>query len=701
MKQIILPFNTGKPELAEVPAPMVQPGEVLIRTTASVVSTGTERMLVDFGQAGWLGKLKQQPEKAKQVIDKLKTDGLLPTLKAVRNKLGAPVPLGYSNAGVVLAVGNGISDIKIGDRVASNGPHAEIVSVPRNLVAKIPENVHDEAAAFTVLGAIALQSIRLVAPTFGETVVVIGLGLIGQLTAQLLLANGCRVVATDPQTHRLELAADKGVTVLPEASGDAVRAITDGYGADAVIITASAANDAILAMAADMARKKGRIVLAGIVNMKLSRDLFFKKELSFQVSSSYGPGRYEANYEQRGLDYPIGYVRWTQGRNLEAVLAAMGRQQLDVISLVSARVPFSDALSAYEQLNKPEQIAALFTYPTDVVAQTSVSIKDTKLNTVTGNGIAVIGAGSFAGGVLIPALKSQGAIINNIVSKNGLSATILAKKFSIPMAGTDYKHVLQDVGTRAVVIATPHHTHATIAADSLRAGKHVFIEKPLALNRIQLEDVSVAATSSPASLTVGFNRRFAALAVAAKELISGLAGPMNMVITVNAGALPKGHWLLDEAIGGGRILGEACHFIDLCRFFTGKSITAVCANSINEKEGPAQNASILVRFADGSNAVINYFSNGSKAYDKERVELYKTTHTIVIENWKRLRSYGFRKDVNKHVSQDKGHNGLIAAWLKCLEGGSPPPIPLDEILNSSRATIAVEESLQTNGWIGL
>jgi predicted dehydrogenase/threonine dehydrogenase-like Zn-dependent dehydrogenase len=700
MKQIILPFNTGKPELTEVPAPTVQPGEVLIRTSASVVSSGTERMLMSFGQAGWLGKLRQQPEKARQVIDKLRTDGLVPTVKAVRSKMDAPIPLGYSSAGVVIGLGSGIYDLKPGDRVACNGPHAEIVSVPRNLVAKIPDGVSDEAAAFTVLGAIALQSIRLVAPTFGETVVLVGLGLIGQLTAQLLQANGCRVIGTDLQSYRMKLAADKGVIALTEASGDAVRAMTEGHGADAVIVTASAANDSILATAADMARKRGRIVLTGVVDMKLSRDLFFKKELNFQVSSSYGPGRYERGYEQKGLDYPISYVRWTEGRNFEAVLAAMQRTQLDVMPLISERAPFAEAAQAYEQLDNAQHLATLFTYPDNSSIQTNVPVRTGKLNTTHGSAITVIGAGSFAGSVLLPALKAEGAALKTIISKNGLSASILAQKFGILQAGTDYQQALQEDGIGAVIIATPHNTHASIAAAALHAGKHVFVEKPLALNRTELQHVTEGLTSSHTSLTVGFNRRFAPLAIAAGEMISGLGGPLNITITVNAGLLPKGHWLLDREVGGGRLLGEACHFIDLCRFLVGVSITAVCANSIVEKEAPAENASILLRFADGSNAVINYFCNGSKAYDKERVELYRAGHTIIVENWKSLRSYGFRKDISKRITQDKGHSALVAAWLRSLNGGIPV-IPADEILNSSLATIAVEESLQTNGWISL
>jgi predicted dehydrogenase/threonine dehydrogenase-like Zn-dependent dehydrogenase len=702
MKQIILPFNTGQPELIEVPAPGVQSGEVLIRTVASVVSTGTERMLLNFGQAGWLGKLRQQPEKARQVLDKLKTDGLLPTVKAVQNKLDTPIPLGYSSAGIVLAVGAGIHDIRVGDRVACNGAHAEIVSVPRNLLAKIPDGVSDESAAFTVLGAIALQSIRLAKPTFGETVVVFGLGLIGQLTAQLLVANGCRVIGADLHPSRLKMAAEKGVEILGDASGEAVQALTDGHGADAVIITASGSNDSMLATAADMCRKRGRIVLTGVVDMKLSRDQFFKKELSFQVSSSYGPGRYEPGYEQKGLDYPIGYVRWTEGRNFEAVLSAMQRGQLDVTALISERLPFENATTAYTRLDDPGHLAILFTYSPTPSAATQVLGKASSGILAKGTGIAVIGAGHFVSAMLLPALQSAGATVQHIVSKNGLSASNLAGKYNIPKAGTDYQNVLSDETTGGVVIATPHNTHAQLTQDALHAGRHVFVEKPLALTTEDVHDIARAAESSSASLTVGFNRRFAPLALAARDLLHRLGGPCNIVITVNAGPLPKTHWLNDPETGGGRIIGEACHFIDLAQFFAQSPVTAVCANACSHAaEQSAEDASILLRFANGSNAAVNYFSNGSKAYDKERVELYRAGTTVIIENWRSLKSFGFKKDIARRLAQDKGHKALVSAWVKSVQQGGTPPVATADIINSSLAAIAAADSLRTNSWISL
>lgn len=701
MKQLILSLDNGKTFLEEVPVPRVQQGEVLIQTRASIVSTGTERMLMDFGKAGWIGKVRQQPEQVKQVLEKISTDGLAPTIKAVRSKLDAPVPLGYSQSGVVIAVGNEINDLKVGDRVASNGVHAEIVSVPRNLVAKVPDGVSDEAAAFTILGAIALQSIRLVAPTFGETVVVIGLGLIGQLTSRLLAASGCRVIGADLHKARLQKAGEAGTIILNDTSGDAVRAITGGHGADAVIITASTESDAAISLAADMCRKRGRIVLTGVTGMQLSREQFFRKELTFQVSTSYGPGRYEPGYEGRGLDYPIGYVRWTEGRNFDAVLQAMASGMLDVTSLITVRKPLSEFQALYDALRNPEELAGLITYTPEVDYATAISLSKTR-EAASGAGLAIIGAGAFTAGTLLPALASAGASVQTIVSRNGLSATALCRKFNIPVAGSDATAVFEDLSIGSVIITTRHNTHAALVIEALKNGKHVLVEKPLALTRGEVERVHEVYAHTKASLMVGFNRRFAPLAVRAKELISAAATPINIVMTVNAGSLPATHWLQDVAIGGGRILGEACHFIDLCAFFADSSIAAVCAAASKGAEGiPPENVSILLRFENGAAASVNYLSNGSKAYDKERVELYSAGRTVVIENWRTLHGYGFKKEIRIRKSQDKGHNALVASWIHSVKNGSFAPVAADTIFNSTLATIAVQESLTSDGWISL
>jgi predicted dehydrogenase/threonine dehydrogenase-like Zn-dependent dehydrogenase len=658
-------------------------------------------MLMDFGKAGWIGKALQQPERVRQVLNKVKTDGFVPTINAVKSKIDAPIPLGYSSAGVVLAVGAGVSDIKVGDRVACNGPHAEVVSVPRNLLSGIPDNVSDEAAAFTVLGAIALQGIRLVQPTFGETIIVYGLGLVGQLTAQLLIANGCRVIGIDLHTSRQALAEAKGVQILTEATGGAVRALTNGYGADAVIITASSDSDEIIATAADMCRKRGRIVLTGVVGLHLSRDHFFKKELTFQVSASYGPGRYEPQYEQHGLDYPIGHVRWTEGRNFDAVLQAMASGQLDTTALITSRKPISAFSEVYQSLGDSGNMATLITYSDAPDTSTTIGSKGSQLAKANGT-IAVIGAGAFTSGILLPALKEAGANIKSIIIRNGLSATTLSKKYEIEEAGTDYATVLSDDAIGAVVITTPHNTHAEIAAAALRKGKHVLVEKPLALSRAEVTSVLEAYNTSPGELTVGFNRRFAPMAIKAKTLIGAVPALMNIVITVNAGSIQRDHWIQDAAIGGGRLLGEACHFIDLCSYFTDSHIESVCANAMAGNEGiPDENLSILLRYANGSTATVHYFSNGSKAYDKERIELYSAGHTIVIQNWRSIRSYGFKKDISLKNTQDKGHAALITAWHKSILSATESPIPMADIVNSTLATIAARESITANSWIAV
>ncbi len=695
MKQIILPFRNGQPELIDVPAPGLQPGEVLIRNTASIISNGTERMLLEFGKAGWIGKLRAQPERAQQVFQKMKTDGLQATLKAVKGKLDRPIPLGYSSAGIVLAVGSSIRDIRPGDRVASNGPHAEIVSVSRNLLARIPDGVSDEAAAFTALGAIALQGIRLAAPSFGETVVVIGLGLVGQLTAQLLLANGCRVLGAELSEERRKRAADFGLIPLTKMSGSEVQALTQGHGADAVIITASAQHDTILKTAADMCRKRGRIVLSGVVDMTLSRDVFFKKELSFQVSSSYGPGRYEPGYEQQGLDYPIGYVRWTENRNFEAVLEALRSNKLDVVPLITSRIPFAEAERAYASLNSAGQgLATIFEYPKEVSATHTIDLRQETPRQHPGQEIALIGAGSFTSTVLLPSLKKEGAALRWIISQNGLSAAILAKKYGIAQAGTEWNTALRDEQTGAVIIATPHSHHAAQTIAALQAGKNVFVEKPLALTRQELSDIRAAWQAAGTTLTVGFNRRFAPFAQRAKSLMPPGGAPFNICITVNAGTLPAGHWLSNREAQGGRLIGEACHFIDLCQFFTGSLITDVCANRLESQD---DDGCILLRFAEGSQAVVNYFCNGARDYDKERIELHRAGQSLIIENWRRMKGYGFSKNIEQRSEQDKGHSGLIHHWLLSLKAGATP-IPADEIWNSSLASIAVLESLKEGRW---
>ncbi|HYD20747.1 MAG TPA: bi-domain-containing oxidoreductase [Flavipsychrobacter sp.] len=705
MKQLIQNLKNGDTILEEVPVPMPRKGEVLIKTSCSLISLGTERMLVEFGKAGWINKARQQPDRVKMVLNKIKTDGLRPTIETVFNKLGQPLPLGYCNSGVVAAVGKGVSEVKVGDRVASNGNHAEYVSVPQNLVAKIPDSVPDEDAAFTVIGAIGLQGIRLVNPGFGETVAVIGLGLIGQITAQLLKANGCRVIGIDRDRKKLELAAANGIiTMSADGNNDPVKfvqSLTDSNGADAVIITASSKDNSIIAQAANMSRKRGRIVLIGAVGLNISRADFYEKELSFQVSCSYGPGRYDPSYEQKGNDYPIGYVRWTEKRNFEAVLNALATGQLNVKPLITERIPINDYQKVYGNMSDPNLVAGILTYDSTAAADRKIVYTQ---GTYAGKKgvLGIVGAGNFTDAMVLPLLKKLEAPIKMIASSGGLTGTTLAKKFGIAASTTDYREILKDNEIDTVVITTRPFQHAAMVMEALEAGKHAFVEKPLAIRHDELDELIDVYSRSNTSVSVGFNRRFAPLAVKMKNLLGGSEAPINIVATMNAGFIPQEMWMHDMEVGGGRIISEACHFIDLCSYLAGSLVEAVCMNSMGTN--PAENtdnASILLRYQNGSNAVINYFSNGSKAYDKERVEVYSQERTLVMENWRKLTGYGFKNFSKDSSSQDKGHAAQFKLLMENIRSGKGAIIQFEELINTTRASIAAVDSLKKGEWISI
>jgi predicted dehydrogenase len=695
MKQIIQHLNGGETTLIEVPVPVVKDGHVLIRSGCSLVSKGTESMLVSFGKASWLNKARQQPQQVRAVLDKVRTDGLIPTLDAVKSKINKPVPLGYSNAGIVMAVGAGVTGFKAGDRVASNGYHAEIVQVPQHLCAKVPDTVSDDTAAFTVVGAIALQGIRLMQPSFGETVVVFGLGLIGQLAVQLLLANGCRVVGIDTDEHKCSLAAAAGAIVICNASAEQVaERVTDlTNNVDAVLITAAAKDDRIISDAAQMSRKRGRIVLVGVVNLDLNRADFYEKELSFQVSCSYGPGRYDYQYEQNSVDYPIGFVRWTAQRNFEAVLQAMAAGSLRTDRLITRTLPLHEYAKVYDTVADPQDIATLFTYDQHINQSHTVQLRADK--STAGGAIAIIGAGNFTAKVVLPMLKKAGADIAAIASENGLSAVQIAKQYNIPRALTDTELIWNDKGIGTVVIATRHNTHASLSIRALQSGKHVFVEKPLALTSGELNAVKAAYEQSGRTLDIGFNRRHAPLAQRMKKLI-GAEALVNIVITVNAGKIPANSWLNDTEVSGGRIIGEACHFIDLACFLSGAQVTAVCTNAL---QGSESDLTILLQLSTGSTASINYFSNGHKAYNKERVEVYSAGRTLILENWKQLTGYGFKGFSSASSVQDKGHARQFALLYHPKERGGQSLIPFVQIYNVSAAAIAAVQSLKEQEWI--
>lgn len=701
MKQLIQSFKTGKTILEEVPAPQLKKGAVLIQTTRSLVSLGTERMLVEFGKANLIQKARQQPDKVKQVLEKIQTDGLMPTLETVFNKLDQPLPLGYCNVGKVIAVGEGVSDIKIGDRVASNGHHAELVCIPQNLVAKIPDAVTDDEAVFTVIGAIGLQGIRLLNPTFGETIVVIGLGLIGLLTAELLLANGCRVIGFDMDDDKVSLAKEKGIEAFSVANGiDSVKlvmSLTDQIGTDGVIITASSKSNDLIAQAAQMSRKRGRIILVGVIGLDLKRADFYEKELTFQVSCSYGPGRYDDAYEQKGIDYPLSYVRWTEKRNFETVLFSIASGKLNVQSLITERVALEDYHQIYDAIGATKSIASLLIYPEKIAHDKTLRITSNsfaKTNAVMG----IVGAGNFTKMTLLPTLDSLKADIKYIASANGLNGTLLAKKHKISFSTSDYTEILKDQDVDLVVITTRHNHHATMTIAALEAKKHVFVEKPLALTNDELEAIIRTYQQQDKTLTVGFNRRFSPHALKMKALLG--TGQMNVVATMNAGYIPLNSWVHDSEIGGGRIIGEACHFIDLITFLTGSSVTQVCMNAMgyNPTED-TDNASILLKYENGSTGVINYFANGSKAYSKERVEVYSQGRVLVLDNFKKLEGFGFKGFSTLKTGLDKGHKEQFRQLITLLKQGGGSLIPFKELINTSRASLAAIQSMKENRWI--
>jgi predicted dehydrogenase/threonine dehydrogenase-like Zn-dependent dehydrogenase len=703
MKQIIQSFKTGKTILEDVPSPQVAKGTVLIQTTRSLVSLGTERMLVEFGKSNLISKARQQPDKVKQVLDKIKTEGLIPTLEAVFNKLGEPLPLGYCNVGKVIAIGEGVSEFKVGDRVASNGQHAEFVSIPKNLVVHIPDNVSDEQAAFTVIGSIGLQGIRLLNPTLGEIIVVTGLGLIGLLTAQLLSANGCKVIGVDVDENKLNLAKKWGIIPFNPKNGDVVKFVeeqTNGVGADGVIITASAKTDEIISQAAKMSRKRGRIILVGVIGLNLSRAEFYEKELTFQVSCSYGPGRYDENYENRGNDYPLPFVRWTEKRNFEAILHAIASGKIKVEEMITEVIPLNDYLKIYGEIGSSKSIASILKYEeSEGTPNKTIQLKEVSYTGEKGV-IGIIGAGNFTKMTMLPVLKGSGAQYKYIASKGGVSGTAMAQKHGFSHSTTNVEDVLHDSEVDLVLITTRHNLHASMTVKCLEAGKHVFVEKPLALNIEELAKVIEAQQKSAKTVMVGFNRRFSPHSEKMKMLLGN--SQMNVIATMNAGNLPANVWVHDMIIGGGRIIGEACHFIDLITYLTGSKVKAVCMNAMGlNPEENTDNATILLKYENGSTGVINYFSNGSKAYSKERVEVYSQERTLIMDNFRITQGFGFKGFSKLKTSIDKGHKNQFHKLISHTKNGGNPLIPFDEIVNTTEASFAAIESLQKGQWIEL
>lgn len=709
MRQILQDMANGGTTVTEAPAPQCTSGHVLIATTTSLISAGTERMLVGFGKASLIDKARQQPEKVKMVLEKVQTDGLLTTYDAVKSKLAQPLALGYCNVGVIHEIGHGVDGLKVGDRVVSNGPHADVVKVPKNLCAKIPDQVSDEAAAFAVVASIGLQGIRLAEPTLGECFVVTGAGLIGLLTIQMLRANGCRVLAIDFDQSKLELAKQFGAEVCnlgrgedPVATG---LAFSRGLGIDGVIITASTKVSDPVTQAARMSRKRGRIILVGVTGLELNRADFYEKELSFQVSCSYGPGRYDAEYEDKGHDYPLGFVRWTEQRNFVAVLDMLAAGTLNVDPLITHRFDFEDAPQAYNVLTEDQAgLGILLKYPSAIASRLGQNVVLKPIQVEPENAVVgFIGAGNYASRILIPAFKKASAQLHTIVTAGGINGVIHGSKTGFAEASTDLNAMLQHPEINTIAIVTRHNSHASMVEKVLAAGKHVFVEKPLALHVDEIDRIEQlyqqqSTTDRYSRVMVGFNRRFAPQVQKMKALLDTVKEPKSFIMTMNAGAIPAEHWTQDLQIGGGRIIGEACHFIDLMRFLAGSKIVSIQARRMGETDAVQvleDKASMTFGFEDGSFGTIFYLANGASSFPKERIEVFTAGRVLQLDNFRKLKGFGWPGFNKMNLwRQDKGQEACAAAFVESIRQGQPTPIPADEIFEVARVTLQVAEILR-------
>jgi predicted dehydrogenase/threonine dehydrogenase-like Zn-dependent dehydrogenase len=711
MKQLLQNLKNGQTTIADVPVPVVRPCTALIHTAASLVSAGTERMLVEFAEKSLVGKARSRPDLVRQVLDKARREGLLTTIEAAFNRLDQPMALGYSSAGTVTAIGSGLQSFRPGDRVACAGGgyavHAEYALVPQNLLAYLPDNVDFESGAFTTLGAIALHGFRLAAPQLGERVGVIGLGLLGLLAVGVAQAAGCQVFGVDLDPARVALAEQIGAyAVLRPQAEEAAQTFTRGRGLDAILICADTPSADPVELAGIIARDRARIVAVGAVGLSLPRKIYYEKELSFINSRSYGPGRYDPAYEEKGQDYPPGYVRWTEGRNLGAFVELLASRRLDVAPLITHRFPIDQAPDAYALITgkrKEPFLGVLLTYPQveALPAPPAATIPqprpDEKPSAVR---LGVLGAGNFAGAVLFPALAKLPHIEKiAVASASGLHAQSAAGKFGFRRAAADEADLLADPKINTIAILTRHDLHAGQVVRAIQAGKHVFCEKPLALNEEQLAEIQAALVQNPACLlTVGFNRRFAPLARRLSAFLADRQEPLVAAYRVNAGFLPLTHWLHDPEQGGGRIIGEGCHFIDFLSFLVGAPPISVYAQALPDLGRYREdNALLSFTFPDGSLGSLSYLANGDKAFPKERVEVFCGGRVAVLDDFRALELVqdGRRTQAHSRLRQDKGHQAEWEAFASAILSGGPPHIPYDHLFGVTRASFAAVEALRT------
>lgn len=707
MKQILQNLKNGLTYVEDVPAPGPSKGTVLIQTTNTLISVGTEKMMVDFGRSNIIGKIRKQPDKVRMVLDKVKTDGIMATYESVQAKLSQPVTLGYCNVGIVLESLENYG-FKAGDRVVSNGAHAEVVRVSPNLCCKIPDIVSDQDAAFTVIGAIALQGVRLAKPTLGETFVVMGLGLVGLLTVQLLRSSGCKVIAIDFDDKKLKQAAKyQAKTINATKVSDIVQAVlhaNNGEECDGVLMTLSTDKDEPMHNAAQVCRKRGRIILVGVTGLKLSRADFYEKEIFFQVSCSYGPGRYDPIYEEKGNDYPKSFVRWTSQRNMEAFLDMLSLGQVSVGDLVSHTFPVDAAAQAYELVATGKTTFGVlldFCEPERMVPKSQTISYAIELSKTSGIHLGIIGAGNYAQRILLPHFQKKSTSMHTVCSSGGVSAAYAAKKFGFKFSTSSSQEIITSSEINSVVVATRHNTHASFVLKCLEAGKHVFVEKPLSLTLEEIEEIESFYTNTSdikqflPILTVGFNRRFSPFIQKMKDLLDKECAPKTLIMTMNAGFIPPNHWTQDLNVGGGRIVGEACHFIDLARFLIGKKISDFSVTTLLKNQLPQSDcASISLVFEDGSQATIHYLSNGHKSFAKERIEAFCDGKILHLDNFRTLKGYGwpgFKK--MWQFRQDKGQKNLVESFCNAVLGKEEPPIPFNEVIEVARITVRIGQSL--------
>ncbi len=706
MKQLLQNLKDGKTVVENVPVPTPREGQALVKTAASLVSAGTERMVVEFAEKNYLGKARSRPDLVKQTLDKAKREGVAAAAQTVFNRLDQPMGLGYSSAGVIVALGENMAGFSVGQRVACGGggyaTHAEYNVVPKNLLAPLPENVDFESAAFTTLGAIALHGLRLANPQLGEKVIVVGLGLVGLLTIQLAQAAGCDVLGIDLDAKRVELAASFGIqAALRSQAESAADAFTAQRGADSVLICADASSNDPIELAGIVARDRAVVVAIGAVGLNIPRKIFYEKEIAFINSRSYGPGRYDSNYEENGNDYPIGYVRWTEGRNFQAIVDLLANGKLKVESLISHRFPIEEGAQAYEVITGKKRepfLGVLLKYDeTKTEDEKRIAFPTFVSRPLAAVKLGVLGAGLFANSTLLPILKNNKDFeLIGIASASGLRARHSGKKFGFQYAAASDEEIINDANVNALAILTRHDTHADLALRALRAGKHVFVEKPLAINREQLMKISEAlSTENQPLLTVGFNRRFSPLARTLKTQMANLREPKYLHYRVNAGRIPLNHWTQDETVGGGRIVGEACHFIDLLIFLVGALPINVSARALpNLGKYNEDNVSMTFAFADGSLGIVDYLANGDKSAPKERLEVFCEGMIAALDDYVSLSVVQNGKKRVWRGKQDKGWKAEMSAFAESLRAGKEPPIPYAQIIAATKSAFAAVESLR-------